>query len=255
LSKIYNSRIEDISSIFENIELSNNSIIVVHARIKSLYQMFDKVYSYSDITESIIDYFIKTYKPKTVLIPCYTYSFTQSGIYHNTHSKSEVGRFSEEARLLGYPRTNDPIFSFLDVNNFLRGKKIDYTIAFGDGSIFEYFHKEDAIILNIDLDSFIATQRHYVEHFYDVDYRYNKYFSGVIYSNDVDYKHVNYKYYVRDLDKQTNGNLKKINDDLKKEAILKTHYNNDLKISWLKCRPYLEFFKLKMEADNNYHIT
>lgn len=246
--------VKEIAKVFRELMLPNNRIIVIHARIKSIRQEFGSKYSYSEITESIINYLNKTFEPKTLLIPCYTYSYTKSGIYHKLFSKSEVGRFSEEARLLGYYRTPDPIFSFLDVNNYLNESNINYNIAFGKGSIFEYMHQQDAVILNIGLDNFIATQRHYVEYHFDVDCRFNKYFSGIVYFNENKYNEVNYKYYVRDLARPTDGNLKKITKDLLNEDVLKTYYINDINISWLSCRPYLEYFKPKMKDDPLYHI-
>jgi aminoglycoside 3-N-acetyltransferase len=246
---------DEIAKILDQLELPTRRIIVIHARIKYLSIEVGSRYSYSEITKYVINYLCEIFDPKTILIPCYTFSYTKSGIYHRLFSKSEVGRFSEEARLLGYYRTLDPIFSFMDINYYFQNNNVNHNIAFGKGSIFEYLQKHDAVILNIGLDDFIATQRHYVEYYFDVDYRFNKYFSGFVYCNEKEYYEVNYKYYVRYLDRPTNGNLPKITKDLLKEGVLKTYYIDGINISWLSCQPYLQFFEPKMIADPHYHIS
>jgi aminoglycoside 3-N-acetyltransferase len=245
---------ELISKIFDNLYLPKNKIIVLHAKIKPIYRELDGNYSYSDISKHIIKYLNKYYDPISLLIPSYTYSFTKSGIYHKLYSKSETGRFSEEVRKMGHFRTPDPIFSFIDTNGYFSKTKVNHKIAFGKGSIFEHLHNMDAVILNIGLDKFIATQRHYAEFKFDVDYRFDKYFPGTIYYNEKDYEDINYEYYVRDLDIPTDGNLLKITTELIQENVLNVHEERNLKLFWLTCQPYMDFFEPRMKQDLNYMI-
>ena len=177
---------KDVSDFLLGLDLPKRKVVVVHARIKSIAQQLEGRCSYPEITGNIIHYLEEVASPPTIMIPTYTYSYTKSRVFHRLFSRSEVGRFSEEARLHGYHRTPDPIFSFLDTNQYFN-EKVNFNIAFGKGSIFDFLHREDAIILNIGLGDFIATQRHYIERYYNVPYRFDKLFSGVVYLNDKEY--------------------------------------------------------------------
>lgn len=244
-----------IKELFNHIYIPKNKLIVFHARIKSIKECDDfKDIQYKIMTKKLIDVINKNYDPISILIPSYTYSFTHSGIFHRLFSKVETGRFSEEARLMGYYRTPNPIFSFIDTSGYFVNTQVNHNVAFGKGSIFEYFHKNDAVILNIGLDRFIASQRHYAEYYFDVDYRFYKYFQGIIYYNDKDFSQVNYKYYVRYLDRPTDGSLPKITKDLIQENVLQMYQLEGINIGWLSCQPYLDFFKPKMKNDSHYMI-
>lgn len=242
-----------INQLFKNVEIEPNKIIIVHAKIKGISDLYPDL-SYKYITKSIIKYLSKKYNPKTILIPCYSYSFTKSGVFHMKYSKSEVGRFSEEARMLGYHRTPDPIFSFLDTHKYLERKKINYSKVFTKDCIFNFMHNNNAIILNVGLNRFIATHRHYVEYCFNVDYRFHKYFNGIIYYNKIKSKKVKYDYYVRDLNKQSNGNLHKITKDLLNQKYLNQNELKGIKIRWINCSDYLDFFKSKMKINSHYMI-
>lgn len=245
-----------IKELFNHIYIPKNKLIVFHARIKSIKECDDfKDIQYKIMTKKLIDVINKNYDPISILIPSYTYSFTHSGIFHRLFSKVETGRFSEEARLMGYYRTPNPIFSFIDTSGYFVNTQVNHNVAFGKGSIFEYFHKNDAVILNIGLDRFIASQRHYAEYYFDVDYRFDKNFKGIVYYDEKKYKSVNYKFYVRYLDRPTNGNLVKITKDLIEEKVLNSFKYKNIIINWLTCKPYLDFLKQKMKKDMNYMIT
>lgn len=243
-----------ITDFLSNIRIPKNKIIIVHARIKTLKQLFRLEASYEQISKEIIDFIIDNFDPITVIIPSYTFSFTKTGLFHRLFSKSETGRFSEEIRKMGFFRTPDPIFSFIDTHGYFSKHKVNHKIAFGQGSIFEHLHDMDAVILNIGLDKFITTQRHYAEFKFDVNYRFNKYFPGTVYYDEKKYYEINYEYYVRDLDRPTDGNLSKITKDLISENVLHFHENKNVKLFWLTCKPYMEFFEPLLKLDIDYMI-
>jgi aminoglycoside 3-N-acetyltransferase len=249
------TKLNQITDFLANIEIPKNKIIVVHARIKTLKQEFnlDDVL-YEQISKEIINFLINKFEPLTILVPSYTYTFTKSGVFHSMYSRSETGRFSEETRRIGYYRTPDPIFSFIDTHGYFSKYKVNHKIAFGQGSIFEHLHDMDAVILNIGLDKFIATQRHYAEFRFDVNYRFNKYFQGMIYYDEKEHDNINYEYYVRYLDRPTDGNLPKITKELIREKVLHVYENRNVKLFWLTCQAYMDFFEPRMREDIDYMI-
>jgi aminoglycoside 3-N-acetyltransferase len=249
------NKLSQITDLLSNLKISENKIIIIHARIKTIKDNYDLAdESYGEITKTIIDYLTKKFNPETIIIPAYTFSYTKTGVYHKLFSKSEVGRFSEEARKIGYYRTPDPIFSFIDTKSYFEDHKVNHKIAFGKGSIFEYFHNKDAVVLNIGLDKFIATQRHYAEYWYNVEYRFNKYFRGTVYNDETNFEDINYEYYVRHLDRPTDGNLPKITKELISDNVLQVYKSNNVNLFWLTCQSYMDFFKSKMKSDINYMI-
>ncbi|WP_312813211.1 AAC(3) family N-acetyltransferase [Sedimentibacter sp.] len=222
ITDIMNYQHDKINELISNLKIPQNKIIYIHAKIKKLKNELG--IEYDEIVKSFISAIMHNYKPKTILVPTFTSSFTKSGIYHRMFSKSEVGRFSEETRLLSSNRTIDPVFSVVDLNNILPlyEDKINYYDAFSSKSLFNLLEKEDAIVMNFDLDEIVMSQLHYIEYMNKVQYRYNKSFKGIIYSDQKDYFEINYNYYVRDLNVNTNWNRKKIEEYLVlQKAIIK----------------------------------
>jgi len=239
--------------IFKEINIPKGRIIVVHARLSNLKELM-KV-DYTEAARAIIDSIYELYQPKTILVPTFTYSFTKSGIYHRLFSKSEVGRFSEEVRnIYSQYRTPDPIFSFVDTNNIIHKNNIDYRTAFDKGSLFEFLDKEDCIVLNADLDTITQTQIHYVEKVNQVDYRYEKVFTGVVYHDQSRWEYINYKYYVRDLLLDPKMDYKKREQYLIESGDLQIFYNNDLKISWISAKTLKDAITKALKEDPHFLI-
>lgn len=246
---------EYIANLFKGVDLPENRIIVIHARIKPIMQELEKDnVSYEEISREIINQIEEKFDPVTILIPTYSFSFTKSGVFDIKNSPAETGRFSEEVRKLGYYRTPNPIFSFSDTREYFRKLDVNHLLAFGEESLFNHLNQKDAIILNVGLDDLVATQRHYAEYYFKVEYRFDKYFPGKIIHENGNEEDINFKYYVRDLDRQTNGNLAKITEHMIEEGVLFARDHNKVKVMWITCQPYLEFFRPKMEEDLEYMI-
>ena len=78
-----------LKQLIQNLALAQNEILFIHIRLKGLSESF----SYKEQARQIIGYLEEFYKPKTILIPTFTYSFTKTGIYDRVNTSSEVGRF------------------------------------------------------------------------------------------------------------------------------------------------------------------
>lgn len=239
-----------LNDLLINTEIPKNRILFLHVKISSLKS--ESSSDYIQLTQQIIKTMNLLYTPKTILIPTFTYSFTKTGVYHKQFSKSEVGRFSEEARKATTNRTNDPIFNVVDIKSYLSGIDFDYTEAFGERSLFHYLNEEDCIVINIGLDELISTQLHYIERINNVPYRYNKTFHGVIYFNENEWESLQYKYFVRDLGKNVKWNRKKIKDYLVKQDALFFRTVNGVEVNWISAKTMNYLISKKLNEDNYF---
>tara|TARA_B100001939_G_C16790032_1_gene550937 strand:+ start:147 stop:890 length:744 start_codon:yes stop_codon:yes gene_type:complete len=207
--------LDDINNLFNDVNIPKNKIIVLHVRLKLLLK---NKFNYTKLSKDIISSVTDLFQPKDILVPSFTYSFTNSNFFDVKQSSSEVGRFSEEIRKLSETkkRSCDPIFSLVSINNKLNNLDIDFKSAFGKKSIWDVLSKSGYIILNINLpEPIVTTHIHYLEQKYKVDYRFIKSFKGVVKNHTgIDVK-INYEYFVRDLRKNKKWNRYKIYKYLK----------------------------------------
>ncbi len=118
-----------------------------------------------------------------IALPSFTFSFCKSGQYSHLETKSETGVFSEWAYkyLDNSIRTQHPIYSYVVVGNDLslfKDLKKQSSSAWGEGSIFSIFERENAIQIMLGCDWGSCTQIHRYEELQKVPYRYFKKFKG-----------------------------------------------------------------------------
>ncbi len=183
--------------LIETARVPSGEIIFLHARVKGFRQAFEL--DYTSITETIIGGLYDVLSPITIITPTYTNaSFRYTGIYHRLFSRSEVGRFSEEVRKnFATYRTPDPIYSVADTSSYLENLKgIDYSLTYGEGSMFDYLNTQNYVILNIGLEELFSTQIHAAERNARVPYRYNRVVSGVVYFTEDRWDYLDYQTYI-----------------------------------------------------------
>jgi aminoglycoside 3-N-acetyltransferase len=149
----------------------------------------------------------------TLLFPTFNWNFC-IGIpfdYYKTKGKTgSLGNFALEMPC--FKRTPHPLYSFAvwgKAQNDLM--MLDNKSGFGEGSPFEYMHKNNAKTMTIGLTpGFIKTPqvgrmgntfKHYVEQMHKVDYRYEKEFTTLYTDANGNTENRTYSMYVRDLDK------------------------------------------------------
>lgn len=245
---------KSLEKFIKNWNLPKERIIILHSAIKPIYQHFRGSYSYTEITDHIIEFLNKYYSPKTILIPTYTYSFTKSGIYHNIFSKSETGRFSEEARInYNFHRTPNPVFSYIDTEGILKDiKTINHLNAFGKDSVFGYLRNKDVVLANIGLKIFLGTPIHYIEQMFGVEYRYLKEFSGIIYYDENNYDNIDYQYQVRHLEIDSQVDREKLLRDMTASNKLHNNKLDDIDFRWILYDDYYDFFMDKLSKNDQY---
>jgi aminoglycoside 3-N-acetyltransferase len=161
----------------------------------------------------------------TLVIPTFSYSFTKGEKFDILYSPSAVGMVSERFRTLsGVCRSADPIFSFA-CRGSLAGElcAIPVKECFGPQSVFAALHRLDAQIVDLGCSmSRGGTFVHYVETAHGVDYRHSKVFSGtVVLPNRLTYE-CSVVYNVRDLTRNSDGDLRRLQERLAHEEKLRT---------------------------------
>ena len=162
----------------ESVVTQPKGILVIHSSFSRIalgsgFTCWDALYSIKKLTK----------RNWIIALPSFTFSFCKTGQYSHLKSKSETGIFSEWAyKFLGNCiRTHHPIYSYVVVGNDLdlfKNLENKSFSAWGEGSIFAIFEKENAIQIMLGCDWGSCTQIHRYEELQKVPYRYFKEFKG-----------------------------------------------------------------------------
>lgn len=197
---------------------------------------------------------LERHSPAAVLVPTFTYSFNRSGIYHRDYSRSEAGRFSEEVRIARASfRTLDPVFSVVDTKCWLEEQTgLQFDSAFEPGCLWERLLRDDAVILNIGINTLVATQVHYLERCIGVPYRSRVVREGVIYLDKAAHECVTYDFYARDLKQNRLLDWPKIEAILLASKRLISLQKMGVKLSWIGVRDFHEVLEPMVSSDPYY---
>lgn len=233
----------------KNITNKNDKVLCIHS---SLYQLNLDIDNIIILVIKLINYWISN--NLTILIPAFTFSFTKTGIY-DTKSKSEVGIFADIVleNFKESKRTSHPIYSFV-VLGPLQKEFFNFSIesCFGENSIFEIIEKYNSRLITLNTDNLTIIHRY--EEINNVDYRFYKYFEGVIKDNNLIYD-VKTKFYCRYLDQRRVENKREIEffkemDD-KVEKII---FGENNFIYSMQCNDLKYFLNQKLKKDKSFMI-
>ena len=161
----------------------------------------------------------------TLVMPAFSYSFTKGEVFDVRHTPSTVGMVTERFRTRpAVCRSTDPIFSFTAKGPAAHELcSLPVQECFGEESVFAMLHRRNAHIacLGCSLSSG-GTFIHYVETSRAVDYRYNKTFSGTIAWPDGRFTSASVIYYVRDLKRKSEADLRRLQQRLADEGKLRS---------------------------------
>jgi len=196
----------------------------------------------------------------TLIVPSFSYSWGNNKkikYFDLKKTESETGIFSKYIFKKKPTRTLDPMFSCL-----ILGKKKSYysnnsNNSFGPGSIFEKLLIQNAKLVSFGLNRFDPTFVHYVEQFFDtnfkkINYRYLKKISGIIIKDKKRYKD-NYFTFLR---KKNNKfyNEKNIKKDLLKAKKLNWIKLLNTNIYIVEAKDFYNFGITGMKKNKNYFI-
>jgi aminoglycoside N3'-acetyltransferase len=245
-----------LKELLARFDLPQNEIVFLMVGAKSVLNSLGSTQTYEKFAHNVIDILSELYNPESIIIPSFTYSFCESGVYSNEHSKSETGRFSEELRRGNkYYRTDDPIFSVIDTNSCLRDftEQLDYSKAFGSGTWREHLIKQNEVVVNLGLQQFYPGKYHFYEHKYRVPYRYNKEFQGHIFTSGNEWIPVNYIYYVRSSGAVIDRS--KIHHDMLNSGSLNEFYYGNCRYSWHYITDFENIIEKKLSQNQEYLLN
>lgn len=211
----------DLIDTFLKLGIKKGDILCVHTE---LFNFGIPLLPKNEFLQTILDCFFEVIgKEGTLIMPTFTYSFCKNEHYDKINSKSKMGVLTEFFRKQKeVKRTNDPIFSFA-----IKGakKKLflkDTTSCFGENSVYDILNKKNGKLILLGTQIVGYTFTHFIEEKVKVPYRYFKEFKGkIIFENGLE-KDMKIDYYVRDLKQNSDFDI------YKQIEILKKHNNFNL---------------------------
>ncbi len=158
----------------------------------------------------------------TLMIPSFSWSFSQNGRYDIRNTKPNTGILSETALQMGeFRRTRHPMHSFL-----VYGRDQDELCsmnnkhAFGGDSPFAYCRKENVRQIMLGTDYVHAlTYVHYVETYCKVPYRFTKVFNGLYTDENGNTSERTYEYAARKMEVGTVERFNRMGQLLEKAGV------------------------------------
>ena len=170
----------DLYNTLLELKADKAEILYIHSALN--FGLLNQNLTRNIILESLFEV-ISELKVKTICMPTFTFSFCNNQIYDIKNSTSKMGAFNEFFRKKPEViRSEDPLLSvaLLGEHKDLIENLSNYSI--GKDSTFDKIHKNGNVkflFLGPDMGS-CFTYMHYLEWLYNVDYRYNRLFSGEI---------------------------------------------------------------------------
>lgn len=245
-----------IHNFFDQVDIPQGKALLVHARLRGLHNRTGR--SYPELADDLLQCLLAC-NPSLLLVPAFTiYSYMAIRIFHLKFAHSEVGRFSEELRRKGYPRTPDPMYSMLDILDALP-KGLNYLQTFGPGTLFDYLLQQDSIVINVDMEGFYATPVHCVELAHQVPYRYEMTFDGHLQCDHEPWQKVSYKTYVRALKRDGTGpfppyNQKRRNDYLREKGVITESSNEAGHLAWAPLTSFYSAMDSALSKDKSFLV-
>jgi aminoglycoside 3-N-acetyltransferase len=234
--KIYSS---DIKNKLKEVGLVNGDIVMGHFDLGvfgKIAEIRNKKEFYNTVMNAILSVVGEN---GALIIPTYSYSLCRRQVFDIRNTKPSIGTLSRIA-LEEYQdnlengdreqiiRSNDPIFSCIGFGN--KAKLILENLSnvcFGDESVFGRLYRFNAKLMGFGF-MMAMTYMHFVERKYHetikpLKYRYNKIFDGTSIDINNQKHHVEYTYFVRDLD-NCEYDFKTIPKELERKSLLNTSF-------------------------------
>ncbi|QZP37643.1 AAC(3) family N-acetyltransferase [Halobaculum magnesiiphilum] len=189
---------------------------------------------------------------ESVLVPGFTPSFRESGVYHKEYSRPQVGAFPVLFMDDAEYRTNDALHS-IQVAGEYRFDGCTHQNTFGPDGCYARLDEDNVLIANIGTNRLVSTQFHYISLRDDPPYQTTDTHSGVIYYDESTHQRVS----------QTNDTFEsiytwnrwKIERYLDEQGVLDDRTRNGLKLSFARAGDMREALEPKLERDPYYMVT
>ena len=191
----------------------------------------------------------------TLVLPTFTYSATKEKVFDPIKTKSEVGVITDFFRIKDKVlRSNNPIFSVSATGKLSNEfKNSSITDCFGEGTCFDLILKNNFWILTLGCSFDRITFIHYVEQYNNVSYRYFKNFKSKIY-NGSKLSSSQIRYFVRDLNRDSDVSLDKLKESLISKELLKIDSINRASIMAVRSEDFFNTANEMLNIKENIHI-
>lgn len=192
----------------------------------------------------------------TLLVPTFNYSFLKKKKFNPLNDKSEIGLFSEIFRSIDEKkRSSHPVFSFLIIGKN-RKKLINAGIndCFGKNSIFKKFHDLNGKILTFGCGFNKITFAIHLEEMFGVNYRFHKYFKGIIKKKKKSLKINKLSYFVRKLNLDNDLNLFNLKRVLIRKKKIKIIKFGRVSVEMVKAKDFFLIGLNKLKKNPNFLI-
>tara|TARA_R110000824_G_scaffold41058_1_gene122511 strand:- start:477 stop:1217 length:741 start_codon:yes stop_codon:yes gene_type:complete len=229
-----------------SLHIDSTGLLRLGRSVEEIFQNFESV-----IQKSFIE------NNSTVLIPAYSYSYTNKEVYDLKNSPSKVGYATEHMRRKNEKsRTSDPLFSYVVLGDKISKdyNKISDCECFGDDSIIAEMYNKNAMICSI-FSSWATTftEMHFIEKRLEVKYRKDKMFNGLTRNFDGDEIETKVKFYCRDYDYGLRTNSARLGEDLEKDSVIKTiNIDDKLQVKGVFFKDLFDYIEKKIKEDYFY---
>lgn len=246
---------DDIVNALKKAGLQRGDSVFVHSNL-GYFGKLENCRSAEELSKAFYEAFIEVLGQEgTLIVPTFTYSFCHNEFFDLNKTPTKCGIFSEYIRNLSESvRSLDPNFSVTAIGN----KAIFYTEnpsreSFGINCFFERFlnAKGKIACLNFDCGS---TFIHYAERLFDVPYRYNKAFNGMM-TDGTNIIRDYAVHYVYDLEKpETAPDMTKLDKACKLYGVATSVYLGRGIINLMETEPYFILIEKSLKTDGNFLI-
>lgn len=168
---------QDVLEAYSKVGLKLEDIAFCHSNI-AFFGIPDGGMATSNLKSLFVDTFFEAVGPQgTFVMPTFSYTFPEKGVYDKKETPSVCGILSEIVRLLPEAvRSDDPIFSVAALGGKAAAMAENVSQeSFGKNSFWDRLYQDDGVVLNMNFGA-AATYFHYVEKSLKVPYRFDKTF-------------------------------------------------------------------------------
>ena len=175
--------------IFDDLNVTKHQNIFIMSDILSLFsnKSFAEIPVFFSMLKSSVEKLSKS--GKTIILPCFTYQFCQTGLFDLSLTKAQTGALPNSLLTsFHFRRSLAPITSHLfSVKNTPQSLFECPLTTFGQDSVYNWLIKNNGLILNLGMpvsqeNGWVLS--HYVEEMLEVPYRHFKKFNGHMLDNN-----------------------------------------------------------------------
>ena len=245
-----------IASLLDEIDIPLDSILFLHVGLQELKSKLN--ISYDDLTKNIVEELEYKFKPHSIIVPTFTWSFIESGIYSKELSRSETGKFSEIFRSIADYRTPNAIQSFCIKSKYHHEyMTLNHEDTFGVNGIYDYLLGKPTYIIDINTDTFRASPLHHLERLMSSPYLKADYreFNGYMIDDGKTAKICQAHGGTYIYEKKYIFNKEKIERFLERHDVVSSISIGGFKISYMSNKDMYTLLTQKMKKNPYYPIT